>query len=92
MGLSDIYSDADFTKFSEKGGIRVSNIHQEATVSIDEDGGEAAAYTQISIECTSVYDPDVKTYDMILDRPFIFAITDKDDTPLFIGVINNPGL
>lgn len=92
MGLSDIYSDADFTKFSEKGGIRVSNIRQEATVSIDEDGGEAAAYTQISIECTSVYDPDVKTYDMILDRPFIFAITDKDDTPLFIGVINNPGL
>ena len=36
------------------------------------------------------YDPEAKSYDMTLDRPFIFAITDKDNTPLFLGVINNP--
>lgn len=91
LGLKNIYGTdkTDFTKFSEKGGLYVSNIHQEATVSIDEDGGEAAAYTQIGI-CDSAYNPDAKLYDMILDRPFIFAITDKDETPLFVGVLNNP--
>lgn len=91
LGLANIFNGetADFSKFSEKGGLAVSSISQEATVSIDEDGGEAAAYTKIQMDGCA-YDPEAKSYDMTLDRPFIFAITDKDNTPLFLGVINNP--
>lgn len=91
LGLENIFNGktADFSKFSEKGGLAVSSISQEATVSIDEDGGEAAAYTEIEMD-GGAYDPEAKSYDMTLDRPFIFAITDKDNTPLFLGVINNP--
>ena len=92
IGLINMYdsSTADFTRFTEKGNLWVSNIHQEATVSIDEDGGEAAAFTEVQVTGSCAYDPNAKSYDMILDRPFIFAITDTDNTPLFIGVINNP--
>lgn len=29
---------------------------------------------------------------MILNSPFIFAVTSYDNLPLFIGVINNPNI
>ena len=93
MGLGSIFNvNADFSKFVENKELHVSGIQQEATVSIDEDGGEAAAFTEILMEATCAIDDSEKTYEMILDRPFIFAISDRDNVPLFVGVINNPTL
>lgn len=90
IGFSNIYDskNADFSKYSNNTELSVSNVKQQSRVSIDEDGGEAAAYTEISVDETAcMY---TSHDDMKLNRPFIFAIANSDNTPLFIGVVNNP--
>ena len=67
----------------------VSEAQHAARVKIDEEGVEAAAYTEISIlKATAVLDP--KVFDFTLDRPFLFAVTGADNLPLFLGVVNQP--
>lgn len=78
---------ADFSPLSETKPLFVSGVKQSAAISIDEKGCEAAAFTQI--DYAGAARPD-GIAEMILDRPFIFAITGVDGSPLFIGVINNP--
>lgn len=67
----------------------LSGVKQLLQISLDEKGCEAVAVT-----ITNGYgdgpSPRVDSASMILDRPFIFAITGLDQVPLFIGVINNP--
>ncbi|MGI6366174.1 MAG: serpin family protein [Bacillota bacterium] len=58
------------------------------SISIDEKGCEAAAYTHIVKGGAAPPEDEIV---MKLDRPFIFAITGgAGDAPLFIGVVNNP--
>ncbi|MGN0144295.1 MAG: serpin family protein [Clostridium sp.] len=93
MGLGSIFSpNADFSRFAENDRLHVSEIKQEIAVSIDEDGGEAAEFSDIVMDIGCAFEDSEKTYEMVLDRPFIFAIADKENIPLFIGVINNPAL
>lgn len=87
LGVEKIFSsEADFSPLSAK-DLFVSTVKQSATIAIDEIGCEAAAYTKIDIFGAGI--PSDKA-DMILNRPFIFAIKDGNGIPLFIGVINNP--
>ncbi len=89
LGIENIYnSDADFTKFSKNGNLHVSKIKQNTCMTVNENGAEASAYTQIEFKCTSAL--MVNHDEMNLNRPFLFAITDNNNTPLFIGVVNNP--
>ncbi|HHW93930.1 MAG TPA: serpin family protein [Clostridiaceae bacterium] len=67
----------------------VSNITQEAFIDLNEEGVEAAAYTQIDIKCTAVLPPD-DLVEMKFNRPFIYVISDDAGVPLFVGVVNNP--
>ncbi|WP_244834081.1 serpin family protein [Clostridium sp. BJN0001] len=92
IGFENIYntSAADFSKYSKDGELYVSNVKQQSRVSIDEYGAEAAAYTEISMVSSAAPDFNKEYYDMKLNRPFIFAITNNDNTPLFLGVVNNP--
>ncbi len=56
-------------------------------MAIDEKGVEAASFTQIDyLESALTKDELVE---MILNRPFIFAVEYKDKL-LFLGVVNNP--
>lgn len=89
LGIKSVFEagTADFTPLSETKPIFVSEIKQSAAISIDEKGCEATAFTKI--DYVGAARPD-GTAEMILDRPFIFAITGADACPLFIGVINNP--
>lgn len=89
LGINEIFDEtkADFSPLADANGIYVSEVKQEASISIDENGCEAAAFTQIDM-CGSAM-PQGHA-DMILDRPFIFVITGSGDIPLFVGVINNP--
>ncbi len=67
----------------------VSKITQEAFIDLNEQGVEAAAYTQVDIRETSMpYSDD--PVEMIFDRPFIYVISDDAGVPLFVGVVNNP--
>lgn len=67
--------------------ISFNSIIQETKVSIDENGAEAAGYTQITLE-TSVALPEKEVY-MNLDRPFIYGIQ-KNGHCLFLGVCEEP--
>jgi serine protease inhibitor len=67
----------------------VSQITQEAFIDLNEDGVEAAAYTQIDIKLTSAPVMD-DVIEMTFDRPFIYVISDDAGVPLFVGVVNNP--
>ncbi len=65
--------------------LTISNVVQKATISIDENGTEAAAVTDL--EQTDCSDIEYLYYDMILDRPFTFFVV-YDDELLFSGQYN----
>lgn len=67
----------------------VSKISQEAFIDLNEEGVEAAAYTEITVKCTAMQ-PGEEKIEMHLDRPFIYVISDDAGVPLFVGVVNNP--
>src|SRR5690625_5179 len=68
--------------------IFISDVKQKSYVKVNEEGTEAAAATSTEMEVTS-FNPD--TFQMIVDRPFFFTITDSDTgTILFMGSIANP--
>lgn len=68
--------------------IFISDVKQKSYVKVNEEGTEAAAATETDMEVTS-FNPD--TFDMIVDRPFFFTITDNDTgTILFMGSMANP--
>lgn len=69
----------------------VSAISQETYIALDEKGVEAAGYTEIMMRATSALLPDeIQTVELILNRPFLYLITDEAGTPLFVGILRNP--
>lgn len=88
LGMERIFNEsADFSSLSTTRPLFVSSLTQNATISVDEKGVEAAAYTEIRWVGSAA---PVGHAEMILDRPFLFAITGVDGSPLFIGTLNNP--
>jgi len=77
---------ADFTGITDQMAY-ISDIQQETRISIDEEGVEASAFTQIDYVGGAL--PEGRT-DMILDRPFIYGITASNGSLLFIGICTNP--
>ena len=58
---------------------------------MNEEGTEAAAVTGISVVATGVEMEPPKPFEMIVDRPFLFVISDTvTDSILFIGIVNDP--
>lgn len=93
LGLSDIFTPhvADFTPMTEDAKLvapAVSKIDHAVRIAIDEEGVVAAAYTVVEIKYSSAPTPPKNEIDFILDRPFLFLIT--DDIPLFAGVVEQP--
>lgn len=78
--------DADFTGMTEQMAF-ISDIQQQTQISIDEEGVEASAFTQINYVGSAP--PEGRT-DMILDRPFVYGITEPNGSLLFIGICMNP--
>ena len=87
-GVTDAFdgTKADFTPLTDNGAV-VDSVMQAARVKIDEDGVEAAAYTEIAAADSAMMEipPTVK---MELDRPFLFVIFDNNNVPLFVGTVN----
>lgn len=86
MGMANAFSDgADFSGIG--GGLFISAALHKGTITVDEEGTEAAAATAIGM-VESSYPPAALT----LDRPFIFAILERESgTVLFLGRVMNPG-
>ena len=87
MGIKEAFKrNADFSGITNNAAF-ISVIKQETHVAIDEKGVEAAAFTEI-LYCGSA-PPKDEVAEMILNRPFIFAIKSNGKIT-FIGVVNNP--
>ena len=88
LGVTDIMSEkaSDFSPMTDYDGIFISNAVHSVRVTVDEDGCTAAAMTVIQ---TSAESMPSETVDFTLDRPFIFAITNRDGLPLFFGIVNS---
>lgn len=71
-------------------GVKISDIIHEATIAMDEEGCEAAAFTAIVMAPGCAPPPECETVEFNLNRPFMYFISDSAGTPIFMGVINNP--
>lgn len=85
LGLTHMFEDADFSAMTET-PVFVSNVIQEAHVAVNEEGVEAAAFTQIDYAGAALPNG---TAEMILDRPFLYVIRNKGQV-LFLGICGNP--
>lgn len=90
MGATNVFTEnvAEFTKLTADSPIYLTGANQSVRVQIDEEGVKAAAYIEIP-GAGSAAPPD-EIIDFVLDRPFLFVIT-NDNIPLFAGCVNNPG-
>lgn len=87
LGVTKAFGDADFTNITDD-PLFISNVRQETRVGIDENGVEAAAFTEIMYAGAAL--PDGRA-EMILDRPFLYVIRNRG-TILFIGICEDPSL
>jgi serine protease inhibitor len=92
MGIEAAFKkDADFAgivdRTTSNSPVFISNIKQQTHIAIDEKGVEAAAFTEILYSGSAPSKDEVA--EMILNRPFIYAIK-SNGRILFIGVVNNP--
>ena len=68
----------------------ISEVVHKAFVSVDEEGTEAAAATSVITE--KVVEGRSDPIKVMVDRPFIFLIRDRDtESILFVGRVENPG-
>lgn len=93
LGMLQAFSpnQANFSKISEI-DLYIGDVIHKTYIDVNETGTEAAAVTAIVIEVTSAGPgAEVEKIYFTVDRPFIFAITEKDtDAILFIGEVKNP--
>lgn len=92
LGVTDVFDPtvSDFTPMAtDTDEIYVSEVTHAARVRIDEEGVEAAAFTVLAPGDGAAAEPEREIY-FTLDRPFLFAISSRDDLPLFAGVVNQP--
>ncbi len=91
LGICDAFTAAaDFSAASDSPS-SIGAVEQGTAFSIDENGVEAAAYTEIAKdEAAAIADVD-QIVDMNLNRPFLYALRNADGTLLFVGVCEQPG-
>ncbi len=90
LGVADIFDvkAADFSPMGkETDPIFISQAEHAARVVVDEEGCTAAAFTVMAADGSGMPEDEV---DFVLDRPFLFAITNDAGLPVFIGIVNQP--
>lgn len=91
MGVTDVFDTrtSDFSSLTDTPLVCVSQINHAARVSIDETGCFGAAFTVI--EAPGYAAPiEKEIIDFVLDRPFLFVVSSRDNLPLFAGIVNEP--
>ena len=89
LGVTDVFdgNSSNFSAITADTPIFLTAANQAVRVQIDEEGVKAAAYIEFP-GATSPAPPE-EIIDFVLDRPFLFVISD-DFIPLFAGVVNEP--
>lgn len=73
----------------------IDTVLQKVKVQVDEEGTEAAAVTEIMMECGAAFEPDrEKPIEVDFNEPFVYLIADTETPfgegntlPLFLGVV-----
>ena len=82
---------ADFSTSVESNlPVWLAGVNQATRVAIDEKGVTAASY--VELPGAGAAPPPDEIIDFILDKPFLFVITNRYSVPLFAGVVNDPTL
>lgn len=89
MGMKNVFNQefGEYTNLTSESPIWLTGANQSVRVQIDEEGVKAATY--IEIPGAGSAEPPDEIIDFILNRPFLFAIT-NENIPLFVGCVNNP--
>jgi serpin B len=89
MGVTDVFdlNTSNFSAITADTPVFLTAANQAVRVQIDEEGVKAAAYIEFP-GATSPAPPE-EIIDFVLDRPFLFVISD-DFIPLFAGAVNEP--
>ena len=86
---SALTANADFSGMSSS-RLFLSEIKHQSFVEVNEQGTEAAAVTT-GIVAMTAYRNEPPPFQMTVDRPFVFCISDlRTRSVLFLGVVNNP--
>ncbi|MBR4394143.1 MAG: proteinase inhibitor I4 serpin, partial [Oscillospiraceae bacterium] len=95
LGVRKAFTDqAEFDGILENGGpLSISSITQKTHIELDRTGTKAAAVTQTAKASGAYREPnDLDIREVILDRPFLYAIADSQTgLPIFLGVVNTVG-
>lgn len=86
LGMTDAFTNADLSGIANA-NLVISEVMHKSYIKVDERGTEAAAVTGITVGVTSM--PIDNSFRV--DRPFVFAIREKDTQAiLFIGKVMDP--
>jgi serine protease inhibitor len=91
MGVAFDEERADFSDMVQNGEkVAIHRVKHKTFAEVNEEGTEAAAVTSVEMRTTSIMRPRRK-FRLIVDRPFLCAIRDKQTGAiLFIGSILDP--
>ncbi len=93
MGMTTAFKPfvADFSGINDGRDLYIGYVIHKSYIDVNENGTEAAAVTAVGMFTTSMpADPPQKIY-FTVDRPFLFAITEKTTGAiLFLGEVNAP--
>lgn len=91
MPLAFSPSGADFSGMatSAYGNIYIDEVFHNTFISLGEKGTKAGAATVVTFKAEGIMQAPTEIIELKFDRPFIYAILSPDNTPLFMGVVND---
>ncbi len=92
LGMPLAFTDeADFSGITAAQRLRIDEVVHQAYIDVNEAGTEAAAATAVVMTAAARFARPEPPVEMIVDRPFRFAITDlRSGLPLFLGRVSDP--
>jgi serpin B len=91
LGMGDAFNPdtADFSGITDEDKLMITDVLHKATITVDEEGTEAAAATAVMVGVTSAMPED--PISLVVDRPFMFMIRHQPtNTILFMGRVIEP--
>lgn len=90
MGMKAPFSHAANFSGMAAEPLLLSAVMHKSFVEVNEEGTEAAAVTVARMKSQSLQ-PQVRPFEMVVDRPFLFVIADKQTNAIFFaGIIADP--